>query len=295
MVVDILDGEHPPPAFLKLYDRRFADQLRRDNGIDEWTCEMEQAYIQSIWDGSVDGFLHNLHNIPYFQEDTEENWTDAQNEAYLADELLKFFKAEVAAYDALHEQQGKSVPKLLAAVYLDLTPKASSTTTADVTTKATNFLDFQPFQIKGILVQHIEGFNLRQVPEHCPRSTWQDIIDQAVSIARLLGDHNILNRDVRTENFIVSPSADGQEGQPYYVYMIDHSRIRGKAETDLERGRAKYSKGEDDAVGLVMQMILKRDYGFELHYERSERYLEWADTDVSLPEGTVRRELRPGV
>ena len=71
-------------------------------------------------------------------------------------------------------------------------------------------------------------------------------------------------------------------------------RIRGADETDLEWGRAKYTKDEDGAVGLVMQMTLKRDYGFELRYEGCERYAQWADMDESLPEGTVRIEVAPG-
>jgi len=44
----------------------------------------------------------------------------------------------------------------------------------------------------------------------------------------------------------------------------------------------------------VMQMILKRVYGFELHYERSGRYDEWADTDESYREGSVSSEVAPG-
>ncbi|KAK0636372.1 hypothetical protein B0T17DRAFT_613113 [Bombardia bombarda] len=55
MVVDILDDGEPPTAsstaFLKLFDRRFADQLRRDNGIELWTKDMEQAYIWSVESG----------------------------------------------------------------------------------------------------------------------------------------------------------------------------------------------------------------------------------------------------
>ena len=135
MVVDIMDGGQllPPTAFLKLYDRRFADQLRRDNKVKKWTGEVEQAYIQSVRNGALREFLHNLRNIPSFQENTEDNWTDAQNEAYLADELLKLFKAEVAAYDVLHEQWGKSVPELFAVVNLDLAPESKSITDLNIT------------------------------------------------------------------------------------------------------------------------------------------------------------------
>lgn len=298
MLVDIVDTTEglPSRAFLKLYDRRFADQLRRDYKLKEWTASLEQTYVQSVQNGTVVDFLHKLHNVPNFQDDTEDDWDDAQNELYLADELFTLFKAEVAAYDALHEQQGKSVPNLLAAVNLGLHPGSDLVTESDATHVPANSPDFHPFQVKGILLQYIDGFSLRHVPERCPRSTWQDTVNKAVDIVRLMGDYNILNRDMRPDNFIVSPSSDRQDDQPYRVYMIDFGlcRIRGTDETGLEWGRAKSTKDEEGAVGLIMQMILKRDYGFELEYESSGRYDEWGDTDESLPEGTVRVEVAPG-
>lgn len=156
-----------------------------------------------------------------------------------------------------------------------------------VAPQVTNTLDFQPFQVKGVLLQYIEGFTLREVPERCPRSTWQEIADQAVSITGLAGDYNVLNQDVRVDNYMVSPLPDGREGRPYHVFMIDLalSRVREKDETDPEWERAKCTQDEEGAVGMIMQMILKRDHGFELHYERSGRYDEWADTEEGLPNG----------
>lgn len=298
MVVDIAEPglKLPSSAFLQLYDRRFADQLRRDNGVEGWTVELEHKYLQSVRSGAAEKFLYSLHNVPNFQEVTEDDWNDWQNEAFLDDELLKLCKAETATYNKLCEQQGKTVPKFLAAVDLNLAAGADLTASPNSLPGPPKLLDFQPFHVKGILLEYIDGFNLRQVPEYCPRSTWQDIVDQAVSIVRLMGDYNILNRDVRPENFIVSPLLGGQEVQQYRVFMIDFGlcRIRREDETDLQWGMAKCTKDEEGAVGLVMQMILKRDYGFELHYERSGRYDEWADTDESHPEGSVRIEVAPG-
>jgi hypothetical protein len=83
MVVDILDDHRPlatsNPEFLKLFDRRFAGQLRDDNGINPWTKDMEQAYVQSVQCGTIDQFLHDLHHVPDFQEDTEEDSTEEEN------------------------------------------------------------------------------------------------------------------------------------------------------------------------------------------------------------------------
>lgn len=132
------------------------------------------------------------------------------------------------------------------------------------------------------------------MPNHCPRSGWQGIVDQAVGIVRTMD--KILNRDVRPDNFIVFTSPDGPDGQKYHVFMIDFglTQVRGENEWIEDWEKAKSTKDEDGAIGLVMQLILKRDYGFELEYERSEKWDEWADTDESLPEGMVRVETAPG-
>lgn len=297
MVVDIVGSieNHPSRAFLRLYDRRFTNQLRRDYKLKEWTASLEQTYVESVQNGAVAEFLHKLHSVPNFQNDTENDWDDAHNESYMADELFTLFRAEVAVYNAPHEQQGKSVPKLFMAINLGLHTGADPAI-HPYATPLVSSLDFHPFMVKGILLQYIDGCSLRHVPERCPRSTWQDTVNKAVSIIRLMGDYNILNRDVRPDNFMVPPSSSSQDGQSYRVYIIDFDlcRIRGNEETDLEWGRAKSTKDEEGAVGLVMQMILKRDHGFELEYESSGRYDEWADTDEGLPEGTVRVEVAPG-
>jgi len=115
-------------AFLKLFDRRFSEQLREDNGIDKWPEELEIAYVQSVKSGSICRFLENLHSIPNFQDDTEEDWDDAENEAFLADELHRLFTTEAAAYEKLHTHQGRVIPKLLAQVEMDIAPPGSPRT-----------------------------------------------------------------------------------------------------------------------------------------------------------------------
>lgn len=290
IIVDVVDGDIlPSPAFLKLFDRRFSDQLRSEWKVDAWTPEREQTYVQGARDGAVDDFLGKFH-----ADDAEEDWDDVEDEAFLDDELFKLFTAEVATYDALREQQGKTVPELLAAVNLDLDPGPDTTTNVKLKPQTPDSLDFHPFQVKGILLQYIDGHTLRDVPKHYPRSTWQEIADEAVSITRLMGDYNILNKDIRLDNYIVTCTPDGHDGRPYRVYMIDFGlcRVRGEDETDFEWGRDKCNRDEEGACGLVFRMILRRDYGFELEYEPEGRYDEWADTDESLPEGTVRWRWR---
>ncbi|KAK3705246.1 hypothetical protein LTR37_013407 [Vermiconidia calcicola] len=54
------DGQDPSEAVLKLYDRRFATQLREDQKIDPWSAQHESAYLEFIRTGQVNEFLNKL-------------------------------------------------------------------------------------------------------------------------------------------------------------------------------------------------------------------------------------------
>jgi len=268
MIVDLLGESYPNnPVFLKLYDRRFSEQLRRDHGIDPWTKDAENEYINAVRTGAARQFLHNLHTIPNFEDDTEETWDDGQNETFLTDQVHKLFDAETTVYDTLHDIQGKLVPRLLARVQLDLSPPNTGISHIDTT---------ELFYVKGILLQYIDGFSLSKVQDHAPKSEWQDIVDQAVAIVQVVGDHNVLNRDVRPDNFIIQRNSSGC----YRLFMIDFglARLRGWNESDHDWAKAKLNKDEEGAVGLVMKKRLARE-GFELRFENSDRYMEWAGGD----------------
>src|SRR5205807_99263 len=94
-------------------------------------------------------FLRDLHYVKDFQEKTEDDWDDAQNEAFLANKLLELYMAEAATYNALRSHQGFLIPRLLAVVSLDLTPPD---------TQGEFGRPEELFQVKGILLQYIEGF-----------------------------------------------------------------------------------------------------------------------------------------
>ena len=268
MTVDLL-GEGCPdnPVFLKLYDRRFSEQLRRDNGIDPWTRAAEKEYINAVCTGTARQFLHNLHTIPNFEEDTGETWDDGQIETFLTDQVHKLFNAETAVYETLRDIQGKLVPRLIARVQLGLSLPNAGTSRTDTA---------ESLHIKGILFQHIDGFSLSELQDHAPNFEWQSIVDQAVAIVQVVGDHGILNRDVRPGNFIVQRDRSGF----YQLFMIDFglARLRGWNESDRDWAKAKLMKDEEGAVGLVMKKRLARE-GFELRFENSDRYMEWAGGD----------------
>lgn len=174
MIVDLL-GEGCPdnPVFLKLYDRRFSEQLRRDHGIDPWRRDVEKAYINAVRTGAARQFLYNLHTIPGFEEDTEETWDDGQIEAFLTGQVHELFDTEATVYDTLRDIQGELVPRLVARVHLPLSLPNAGIGLADAT---------ELLHIKGILLQYIDGFSLSKVQDHTPKSEWQGIVDQAVAI-----------------------------------------------------------------------------------------------------------------
>jgi hypothetical protein len=292
MLVDILTGEETntsaamQTAFLKLYDWRFAVQHRDDQGVEQWTEESAAAYTEFVMSGGVEGFLLRLGD-KQFRDETEEDWNAGQIEAGLANDMREMYRAETTVYDRLGDVQGKMVPRVIAAVELGIAP-------ADI-----NFNDQQQqhFQIKGILLEYIPGFSLRDLGTKAMPDSWQGVVDQAVEIARSLGDHDILNRDVRPDNFIVSHrgGVNGQEeeedpGGGFQVFMIDfgQSRVRREDESDFDWGRAKWQQDEEGAVGLVMQHRLRK-LG-TISFTPSGRYLEFAETEDSAP----NRPYNPG-
>ncbi|KAF6826914.1 hypothetical protein CPLU01_09394 [Colletotrichum plurivorum] len=253
MVVEILDGSAKgaacaepmtaPTAFLKLYDWRFANQLRDDQGIGPWDRNAEAGYTKFVSSGGIESFLRRLSADESFREETEDEWDAGQNEAFLATQSLQMYHSETAAYAKLGDFQGKLAPHFLGAVVLQAAAP-----------QGVHDRHQEHFQIRGVLLQYIQGFSLSKLDPHEPPSSWQDIVDQAVQIVRVLGDNDILNADVRPENFIVSLRSDNEK-EYYQVFMIDfgQSRVRGEHEPLSEWGRAKWRQDDEGAVGLVMQ------------------------------------------
>ena len=266
MVVNVVDHFNPqfPPgvAFLKLFDRRFAEEFRTSNTMDPWTERAEDLYIESVQSGRAHLFLDLLQSENGFKE-TEHEWTEADLETFLANELREQYDTEVATYNALGPYQGNLIPRLLATVNLDITP--------------THFRSPQPtddhFLVKGLLLQYIPGFTLQNLAKFAPRGAWQNIVDQALNAVHMLHNNNILNKDVRLPNFMVSPLVNGG----YQVYMIDFGLciLRRADHSDREWGQLKVYFDEEGCVGLKMGEKLAEE-GFALQYQNSGKYLQWA-------------------
>ncbi|KAK4160578.1 hypothetical protein QBC43DRAFT_325213 [Cladorrhinum sp. PSN259] len=276
MVVDIQPSTRlPAVAVLKLYDRRFAVGIRENRELVSWTREVEEQYAEFVKTGGFDSFIQKIHQRPEkerYEPQEDEWWDDDACEAALADELNKLHKTETSIYKVLRNVQGRLIPKVFAHVELDIAQpgidRISATAGAD---------GLEPFKVKGILMQHIEGFTLREIPHRCHRSAWQDIADQALAVVRVCDDYNIINYDIRLDNFVVSECKPGVE---YQVYMIDFGmcRVRRKGESDFEWGREKTKIDEDGVVPALVGGILLRDQkGFELGYKPSQRWERYRD------------------
>ena len=269
LIVEVPKGsgmeDIPRTAFLKLFDRRLAAQLRKTHGIDPWTCDMEESFVTSS-EHQLFCFHHNLEHIPDFKNDTEEDWDNAENEAFLASELRRQHATELAVYQRLQRYHGFQVPRLYASVSM------SSTTPLSASSWQRKFL----FTVPGLLVEHISGFPLSDI-KSAPTPAWQGIVNQAVRSVHLLAEYNVANEDVRLHNFLVCPDRPGH----YRVVMIDFAmcRFRHPVLTDFQWGRLKCNLDEANGVGMLMQKILS-NHGIKIDYKIDERYFPFAETEA---------------
>lgn len=74
---------------LKLFDRRFATQLREDEKIRPWNPDTETEYRQFILDGGASEFVTQLNDGETPEGST---WSAAMDETYLHDHMLDLYK-----------------------------------------------------------------------------------------------------------------------------------------------------------------------------------------------------------
>lgn len=130
-----------------------------------------------------------------------------------------------------------------------------------ISTPAQNPLLSEYIGIPGILLQYIEGFLLTDIETCAPRDSWQSICEDAIRIINLAGDRGILNRDVKTRNFVVQIHPQNQ----FHIFMIDFAvcEFREQYPNEAEWERWKSEEDEEGAVGCVMQRNLQG--GFVYH------------------------------
>lgn len=81
---------YPEHSILKLYDWRYATQLRQDHDINPWTQWHEDAYREFVGNSVVAKFIAALE-----VEIADESWDTAQNEFYLLEFSRDLHQCEV--------------------------------------------------------------------------------------------------------------------------------------------------------------------------------------------------------
>jgi serine/threonine protein kinase len=256
----------PKRAVLKMFDRRFASQLRSDHRVGRLTVETETVFRDFVKSGDLAQFLEYLRDEEDFSMD-EKDWTIGEDETNLQNICLDMYTSEAAVYQKLEDLQGNQIPRLFAQVRLQAMPKLSPSET--ISSEAIEFLE-----IKGVLLEFIDGCTLSEMPSKIPREDWGDICHQAVQVVRLLDDYSILNRDVRPSNVMVTRSVPDK----YRVVMLDFGQciFRQPEDTDKQWGRRKWTMDEEGAIGKVMEHRLKK-LGYDSGFVHSFRFLKWAE------------------
>lgn len=239
---------------LKLFDRRFATELRNKDELSPWTSDIERNYHQFILNGHAAKLVAELAADRDLPGRNFYTWSTSQEETYFHDYMQGLYETETQAYDTLTDMQGNDIPRLFSRV------------TMPIPTPARNNLLSEYIDIPGVLLQYIEGFPLTDIAICAPRDSWQTICEDAIRIVNRVGDRGILNEDVKTRSFVVQSRPENQ----YHVFMIDFAlcdfREEYPDETEWEKCKAR--QDEEGAVGFVMQKALQG--GFVYH--RSARY-----------------------
>lgn len=280
MLVDILDRDDDisltgtSTFFLKLFDRRFSKAFRDEV---PWSTARERAFVKAATIGreGLDDFVFSLCALENYREQTAQAWTVAQREACLAVDIADVYYDELSVYDALQDFQGQSIPRFVASLELDISPLGVDIPPRD---PSAAFATFEPFIVKGILLERIEGFTLWDMPDRgVPRWQWQGLVDKARRMLDILDDNEILNMDVQPQNFIVAPLTDKPESaDDYKVYMIDFGmcRFREENESNLVWSVAKNTYNGDGRLFYWMNIRLERE-GFALRNDGFPGYRPW--------------------
>ena len=212
------------PAILKLYDWRYAAQLRKDHKVAPWNESHEDAYRAFVENGEAAEFLTALDDDT--DEIDDELWDTAHNDAYLFSLSRDQHRSEVNAYTHLQDLQGK--------VFLNSLPACIWTL----------FSTNHPlFEVQGILIEFIEGYYLLELLNE-PESTWQSICDEAVRTIDLIGDHGVLNEDVRPSNIIVRKRATSRplKSSSSISVSVDFEKITSQMQSGSMRNRSRTRK-----------------------------------------------------
>ncbi|KAL8909948.1 MAG: hypothetical protein Q9171_004741 [Xanthocarpia ochracea] len=259
MEVNVLAGltsiKQAKHSILKLYDWRYATQLRQDYDVGQWTQYHGDEYRAFVEEGGAAKFISALEDND--NTDDDRLWDTARNETYLFDYCRDLHSCEVEAYSRLKDLQGRNIPQFFADVSFNAFP----------TQKIQNAL----FKVRGILLELITGYSLADLETSAHPSSWQRICDEAVRTTNLISDHGILNKDVRPRNVLIRTHGKDSEDE---VVVIDFAqcRFREMDQSEASWRHEKWEEDEEGAIGYVMAHKLNKLNG-AVEYRPSHRFL----------------------
>ncbi|THU98407.1 hypothetical protein K435DRAFT_752978 [Dendrothele bispora CBS 962.96] len=232
----------PSTMILKVYDRRYAKDLREFHDASDLSAESERAF-RTFMSSEDTGSQRNLDEWAQKRIDDDNRDIEPlpeETEAYLAALLTSYYENEVRVYERISAMQGKDIP-----LFLGSTRFIESTTHPDT-------IDAN---VPGILLEYVEGVTLDKLPASALSAS---LCQKCVYIVQAFGDNGILNQDVRLENFIVTSSPTSNRD----IVMVDfaQSRLRKADEDDEQWKRAKWSTDEEGAIGYVLKKKCGWDY-----------------------------------
>ncbi|KAI0631061.1 hypothetical protein C8Q77DRAFT_1219273 [Trametes polyzona] len=273
----------PSTAIVKLYDRRCFTNVRTE--FDEgkpWSLDKEKEYRQYLDDVAAgSAALGDFGNPAYFWEN---DVSDGEFEAYLSYVALKTFDAERASYERLRELQGKMLPTLYGVVEYQAVVPDPRDHGASITET-----------VPGLLLEYVEGLSLRELvatwrtrDPPLPDTVLAALCDEAVRVVDRVSDFEVLNEDMRVDNFLVREEFLASSTSTYVhstdastvnasggVVLIDlgQCRLRRADESEDEWVQAKWSQDETGAIGFVLLRLMREFVGEDVWtYERSLRY-----------------------
>lgn len=246
MEVEVLAGstKYAKHSILKLYDWRYATQLRQDDRVGQWTPYHDDTYRTFVKEGGPATFISALEHDSI----DDQLWDTARDETFLFDYCCNLHSCEVEAYSRLKDLQGKSVPRFLADVRLDIFPTQDAF-----------------FEVRGILLELITGYSLDDLTKYAHQSSWQRICDETIRTINLVSDHGILNEDVKPRNVLIR-THDNLSG--YEVVIIDFAqcRFREMGQSEAAWKHEKWRQDEEGAIGYVMERKLKGAFEYRPSY-----------------------------
>jgi hypothetical protein len=277
-------------CILKLYDRRFSNQLRKDWDAALWSPELEKEYQSFVARGEAEEYFSyweaekgRFKDWSAIYVNHTNRWSVAKREAYLQWEATDSYKTEKKAYEHMIDLQGEDVPKIFGEVFLrepsvfhgqnqiDATEPDRdevAATQADSTSISSSEGDRDPLMtnVPGILKQYIDGFLLSDLHQHPPRDLWQSIIDTTIEKLNRVQACGIYNKDAQCRSFLV--------GSSQKIMMIDFNMVtfREDVDDDEDWDTLLGCPSQEGTLGMNMKIGLEVDTQHHIIYNPSEQY-----------------------